>query len=132
MPKIDCDKTPKIETFGPLPDGTYTVRIESCTEKETQAGFPQFQIEFVVLDDHAKGRKIRDSILFMDGPAMQRTKFVLHRLGFKTEGILTVEAEDLIGRECFIVCSGTREHNGKTYNVIPFDGYRIKEDDDPF
>jgi hypothetical protein len=129
MPKIDCDKTPDVGTFETLPDGTYTVCVENCTEKVTQAGFPQFQIEFVVLDEHAKGRRLRDNITFMDGPAMQRTKFVLHRLGFKTEGVLNVEARELIGRECFVVCSGTKEYNGKTYNVIPFDGYRAKEDE---
>ena len=131
--EVNWDNVPDADSYEPLPDGIYEVCVENCVEALTKAGDTQFRLELVVTSPHAQGRKLFDSILFKDGPAMQRAKLVCHRLGFLTEGMQTIEPREFIGRECFVVVSGVREYekDGKTYkqNVIPFDGYRSKEED---
>lgn len=136
MPRVDFSSTPDTQSFSPLPDGKYNCVVEKCTERITQKGDTQYNMEFRVVDGLYKDRKIFDSILLQlenpDGGAMRRTKLVLSRLGFNVEQAFQIEPDDIVNRKVIVICEGTEDYESKgqrrTKNLVPFGGYEKHPD----
>lgn len=56
---------------GPLPDGTYVVRINSATQRVASTGTPGFEFEMEVVVGEFEGRKVWDRLWFTANTAGQ-------------------------------------------------------------
>lgn len=134
MPKVSFDGVPDAGgDFQPIPDGTYTMRIDSVEAKETRKGDPMFKLTLKVIDGEYTNRLVWDNLVF-NSKAMGRVKKLCGAIGLPTKGEVDITPDKLEGKEVRVdVVVEEREWEGqkRTDNTVQFAGYHaIREPGD--
>lgn len=106
-----------------LPEGEYLCRLDEIeSDKQTKSHDPLWRLHFTVIAGVSEGSKIFDNLVFSE-KGLKRVKYMCSKLGVKVEGSTDLQPSHIMGRRVFIFVN-TREHEGKTYQNVPWGGYR--------
>ena len=115
MPHIDWNSVEDRE-FELIPEGTYTVKIETVDVKNTAKGDEMWVLKMNIEEGNFKNRKLLTNLVFNDGGYGNIKK--LYSALFGTKLPANCETTDIIG-EVVSVDVNHNEYNGKTYaNVV--------------
>jgi hypothetical protein len=131
MPKIDFDAIGDLEDkegFVPIAPGKYDVECLDVEIRQTKSGYPMWRVCWEILDGKFKGRTVHDNLVFSaNKKALQRIKFICHRIGIDTEGSVDLVPDMILGKTATITVQQDKfiGNNGKemTFPSIPFNGY---------
>lgn len=126
MPKVDFAKVDDVDSYSPLPDGSYLCRLTEVETDVTRNGDEMWKLRFTVEDGPHAGRYIFDNMVFSLA-AMKRVKLICSRLELDTTGEVDLNPDLVKGRRC-VVSVQTEEYvddnnQTKSRNVVPFAGY---------
>jgi len=115
MPHIDWNSVEDKE-FELIPEGKYTVKIETVDVKSTQKGDEMWVLKMNIEEGNFKNRKLITNLVFNDGGYGNIKK--LYSALFGTKLPANCETTDITG-EVVNVEVNHNEYNGKTYaNVV--------------
>ena len=80
--------------YTPIPAGDYTVEVEKVENRTAKSGNEMLSLTFNVMEGEYEGRKIFDLYLLTE-------KDLLLAVGVDTEGMVDLDADDLVG-EVFV------------------------------
>jgi hypothetical protein len=94
MPKQDYTGIKEATGFVVLPKGQYHCIVEEIEIDKTSNGDEMWNMTFVVADGEFEGRKIFDKWVWSE-KGKSRMKYILHRFGINTDGVVNVVPEDI-------------------------------------
>ena len=97
--QIDFSTVDDVQDFISVPEGAYACRIVEVRESITREGHPRWAFRLEVAGGEYIGRTAAWDSLIWSPRALPRAKTVLMKLGFDVSGALSIESNDLIGRE---------------------------------
>ena len=86
--------------YEPIPTGDYVVEIEKVENRTAKSGNAMLNITFNVMEGEHEGRKVFDFYVLTE-KALWKLKDLLVAVGVDTEGMVDLDAEDLVG-EVFV------------------------------
>ena len=125
--EIDFDAEPNRHDYTTVPPGTYRCRVVEVRPGTTRAGDERWSLRLVVAEgEHIGKQGAWDSIVFSTRGRLRARK-VLEALGLPTKGRITVEPDDLTGREANVEVRRA-EYTAPGGDVIirnevPYDGF---------
>lgn len=114
--EVDFTNTADVD-FELIPPGWYDVLVYDVGLETSQSGMRMFKFEFNLLDMAFAGRKVwlRNTIGAKDNNwYLKRT---LNALGYEAEGVVSINTNDLMGREAQVRIEH-EEYSGKTREKV--------------
>ena len=128
--KVNWPQDDKAASYpGEITPGEHLCIIDKCEETVTQKGDQMFKMTLKVVDGDCKGETGFDRISVGEGFALRRFMAVVYRLGIRPPPGTELEAEDIHGRVAFVTWEQV-EQDGKTYNNVTRNGYRVATKED--
>ena len=126
--RYDFSEVEDVQSFVSIPQGAYDCRIAEVREGVSRDGSVRWSFRLEVLDGQYAGRTAGWDSLTWSERAIHRVKRILAILGFDTDGVVEIQASDLVGLELRALFeSEEREdpHTGVRVQrlSVPYDGY---------
>lgn len=129
MPSIDWKNVTENE-FVLLPEGDYTVVIESVEIKQTTKQDEMWRLKMNITEGQFAGQKIFTNLIFNEGGYGNIKK--LYSVIFGSKLPKNCETSDIIDEKITVSVVHT-EYNGKTYANVAYAGFKsVDDDEDPF
>ena len=126
--RYDFSEVEDIQSFVSIPEGAYDCRIAEVREGVSRDGSVRWSFRLEVLDGPYAGRTAGWDSLTWSERAIHRVKRILAILGFDTDGVVELQASELVGLELRALFeSEEREDPNTGVRVlrlrVPYDGY---------
>ncbi|MEM7309290.1 MAG: hypothetical protein AAF682_21580 [Planctomycetota bacterium] len=136
----DLSQIGEIQSFASIPEGKYTCQISEVRPGATRDGSERWAVRLEVAVGEYAGRTAGWDGLVWSERGLPRVKYVLDRLGFDTNGWVSLEPEDLVGRcvqATFVPEERDDPVSGRRVQClrVPYAGYQRAmelEDEAPF
>ena len=134
--ELDFSRIEDVEDYVSIPPGEYPCRVTEVREGWTRTGDPRWSVRLEVAGGEYAGKSAAWDFLSFGGKGARRTKQVLAALGFRTEGQLSIEPQDLVGRLAMVTVI-VEERTDPMTGVkqvrprVPYEGYAPADDPEP-
>jgi len=116
-----------------VPEGTYLVRITEVRKGESRQGDERWGLRLVVAEGEFVGRQAAWDNLVFSHRGVARVRRVFEAFGLPFRGRVTVDSEDLVGRQAFAEIRPSEyvhpEGGRVRRNEVPYSGYSPCTDD---
>ena len=126
---LGTDEDNKVQDFVGVPPGTYLCRVEEVAPGQTRNGDERWGMRLVIAEGEFVGRQAAWDGLVFSERGRTRTRRVLAALGLPASGRVSIEPEDLVGRQAFVEITPQEYRDPMSgqkvrRNGVPYDGYR--------
>jgi hypothetical protein len=128
--ELDFSHVEEVQDFLSVPPGNYLCRVAEVREGWTRSGDSRWSIRLEVNEGEFAGKTAAWDFVSFGERGARRAKFVLAALGFPTDGKLSIEPEDLVGRLARVEVLAEERVDEQTgarqvRPRVPFEGYAL-------
>lgn len=128
--ELDFSHVEEVQDFLSVPPGNYLCRVAEVREGWTRSGDSRWSIRLEVNEGEFAGKTAAWDFVSFGERGTRRAKFVLAALGFPTDGKLSIEPEDLVGRLARVEVLAEERVDEQTgarqvRPRVPFEGYAL-------
>ena len=126
--EIDFDAADRVSDYVTVPAGAYLCRIAEVRPGTTRAGDVRWSLRLVVAEGPHVGKQAAWDSLVFSTRGRARARLVMSALGLPASGRVSVEPNELEGRQAFVQVRPAEYASPSgdlvRRNEVPYDGYR--------